>query len=345
MSEPLLEADELTIEYRTDQENIVAVSDASFSIDEGEYFGLVGESGCGKSTIAKSVIGGLDDNGLVTSGTLRYKGTEIQDMSDKELNETIRWDEIALIPQSSMNSLDPLQRISEQAFEIASVHTDMDRGEVHQRLEELFDIMGLQTERISDYPHQFSGGMQQRAMIALSLLLNPSLIIADEPTTALDVVMQDQIFSHLMEFKDEFDASMLLITHDISLVLESCSRMGVMHAGQIAELGSVNTLHESPTHPYTIQLQGAFPDIRYPDRELEIIEGGPPQNRGEVTSCTFADRCPWEVPECSQGAPALETVDGDDEHLAACIRKDEIGDAPPQEEADQLSGGASTNVE
>jgi oligopeptide/dipeptide ABC transporter ATP-binding protein len=325
MNEPLLEVEDLTVQYQTGSGSLTAVSDVSFTIDTGEYFGLVGESGCGKSTLAKALLGGLDDNGQITSGKVRYKGEEIQHLTEQELNEEIRWKEISWIPQGSMNSLDPLQRVGEQALEIANTHTDMGEDEARDKFAEMFEIVGLQQSRIDDYPHQFSGGMQQRAIIALALFLEPSMLIADEPTTALDVIMQDQVFKYLDEVKSETDTSMLMITHDISLVFESCDEMAIMHAGQAAEVGSVTDVYDNPRHPYSILLQEAFPDVRYPDRDLGIIEGNPPQNLGEVDYCTFSDRCPWAVEECHHGAPPLEQVeDADDDHFAACIRKDEV---------------------
>lgn len=326
MSEPLLEVEDLTIQYRTANGVLTAVSDASFTIDSSEYFGLVGESGCGKSTIAKAILGGLDDNGQITSGTIRYKGKEIQDYGEEAFNRELRWKEVSWISQGSMNSLDPLQRISEQATMIAKVHTSFDRKEAVERLKEMFEIVGLPPERATDYPHQFSGGMQQRAVIALSLFLRPSLLIADEPTTALDVIMQDQVFKYLNEIKQDGDIGMLLITHDISLVFESCDRMAVMHAGQITEVGTVESIYEEPHHPYTILLKEAFPDIRYPNRELGIIEGNPPQNMGEVDCCTFVDRCPWAVEECEKHPPDLEPVGGDDTHPVSCFRRHEVLD-------------------
>lgn len=324
MTTPLLEARDLTIQYRTEQGLITAVSDASFTIEENEYFGLVGESGCGKSTIAQAIVGGLDDNGQISSGKLLYKGEEIQDLSNRELNRRIRWKEISLIPQSSMNSLDPLQRLSETAIEIAQIHTEWSREKALDRFEDMFEIVGLQKSRIKDYPHQFSGGMQQRAIIALALFLEPSFIIADEPTTALDVIMQDQIFKYLDQIKDDADTGMMLITHDISLVFQSCESMAIMHSGQVAETGDTVSLFENPHHPYSLLLQDAFPDIRYPDRELSIIDGYPPQIIGEVTECTFADRCPWAIDECKEGSPPLENVNAEADHKAACIRMDEI---------------------
>ena len=324
MTEPLLEVEDLTIRYETDGGDLTAVSGASFSIDDGEFFGLAGESGSGKSTTAKAIIGGLDDNGRVDGGTIRYRGEEIQDFTEKQLNKQLRWKEISWIPQSSMNSLDPLQRVSEQAAEIGRVHTDLSNAEIRERLKEMFDVVGLQESRIDDYPHQFSGGMQQRAIIALALFLEPSLVIADEPTTALDVIMQDQIFKYLDRMKDDAETSLLLITHDISVIFESCDSVAIMHASQIAERGSTEAVHDNPRHPYAFMFKEAFPDIREPDRDLEVIDGYPPELIGEVSACSFADRCPWAEAECRERAPPLDPVGDDDAtHAASCVRADE----------------------
>jgi len=325
MSDPILEVDGLDIHYETKGEPVRAVSNASFEIDRGEYYGLVGESGSGKSTLAKSIIGGLDRNGKVPDGEIRYKGTPIQDYSEEQLSEEIRWKEISLIPQGSMNSLDPIMKLSDQAIELAQTHTDWSEGKALDRFEELFEVVGLPEERIDDYPHQFSGGMQQRAIIALALFLEPSLIIADEPTTALDVIMQDQILMYLDEIKETEDVSMLMITHDISVVFETCDSMAVLHGGQVSESGTVEDVYDHPRHPYSILLKEAFPDIRFPDRDLGIIEGKPPQLREEVDYCTFADRCPWSTADCRAGAPPLVRSDvGEEDHMVGCIRHDEM---------------------
>ncbi len=327
MSEPLLEVEDLTIRYATEEGAVTAVSDASFSIREGEYFGLVGESGCGKSTLVKAVLRGLDDNGSIVSGTIRYRGEEIQAYPEQRINREIRWKEISWIPQSSMNSLDPLRRISTQAVELANVHSDLTQEEALSKFADMFEVVGLPEERITDYPSQFSGGMKQRAIIALALFLEPDLVIADEPTTALDVIMQDQVFKYLDEVKERTDTSVLLITHDISVVFESCDRLAIMHGGQIAETGTTADIYDTPHHPYSILLQGAFPDVRHPRRELVTIEGRPPKVLGDVDYCTFVDRCPWAVDECTQQAPPLERVgDGSDGHRAACVRRDEVLD-------------------
>jgi len=324
MTDPILEVDGVDIRYRTEGDDVYAVNNASFEIGQKDYFGLVGESGCGKSTLADAIVGGLDNNGEVTDGSIKFKGKEIQDFSESEFNEGIRWKEISVIPQSSMNSLDPVMKLSEQAIEIAHYHTDLSNSEAVDRLRELFDVVGLSESRIHDYPHQFSGGMQQRAIIAFALFLRPSLIIADEPTTALDVIMQDQIIDYINGLKDDWDVSMLLITHDISVVFENCDSIAVMHGGQVAETGTVEDVFDRPRHPYAILLQNAFPDVRFPDRELAVIDGHPPQLRDEVDFCTFADRCPYSKPECYDGAPAAEPVEGDDDHQAWCIRADEM---------------------
>ena len=345
MTDPILEFENVDIRYRAENAaDVYAVNDASFSIDRHDYFGLVGESGCGKSTIADAIVGGLDANGEVTSGTIRYKGTEIQDYSESEFNENIRWKEISVIPQSSMNSLDPVMKLSDQAIEMAKYHTDLTKTEAVDRLRELFEVVGLSESRIHDYPHQFSGGMQQRAIIAFALYLRPSFIIADEPTTALDVIMQDQIIDYINGLKDEWDISMLMITHDISVVFENCDSMAVMHGGQVAETGSVVDVFDRPRHPYAILLQNAFPDVRFPDRELAVIDGHPPQLRDDVDFCTFADRCPWAKPECRDGAPDAQAVSGDDDHRAWCIRADEMAELaaehlePNADEEDILGG-------
>jgi oligopeptide/dipeptide ABC transporter ATP-binding protein len=341
MSDPLLEVEELDVQYETGSGMLTAVSDASFSIDEGEYFGLAGESGCGKSTMADALLGALDENGEITSGKIKYKGTEIQDYSEQQLNDEIRWKEISWIPQGSLSSLNPLETVKDQALELARTHTDLSDEAALEKFKEMFEVVGLQESRIHDYPHQFSGGMQQRTIIALALFLDPALLIADEPTTALDVIMQDQIFKYLDAIQEQLDVSMLLITHDISVIFESCDRMGIMHAGQLAEVGTVTELFDSPRHPYPILLKEAYPDMRYPNRQLNTIPGDPPQLMGEVNHCTFADRCPWAVDECRDSAPALEPTDdatGDSDHMAACFRKDEVYKEYEDERAPRPSG-------
>jgi oligopeptide/dipeptide ABC transporter ATP-binding protein len=261
-----------------------------------------------------------------------------------DVSTELGWTDISWIPQASMNSLDPIERIDDQAVEIAQEHTDMSRSEITDRLKEMFDIVGVPSSRVSDYPHQFSGGMRQRALIAMALYLDPDIVIADEPTTALDVIMQDQVLKYLERIQEELDTSMMLITHDISVVFESCDKMAIMHSGQIAETGTVRDLYHSPRHPYSILLQGAFPDHRYPNRTLEVIEGDPPEQFGEVTSCTFASRCPWAEEECRNIKPELEPIgDGSEEGVqrVSCHRKHEVHEL---HEREQRERDASTEV-
>jgi oligopeptide/dipeptide ABC transporter ATP-binding protein len=333
MDTPLLEVDDLSITYRTDGDDVRAVTDASFSIESGEYYGLVGESGSGKSTIAKALIGGLDANAEIVSGTIRFQGREIESFSEAQFNEHVRWKEVSFIPQASMDSLDPIMKIRDQAVELARAHTEWDEAETVSRLEDLFDVVGLPANRIDDYPHEFSGGMEQRALIALALLLDPSLVVADEPTTALDVIMQDQILQYMEEIRAEEDLSMLLITHDISVVFETCDSMAVLHGGQVAESGPATALFDRPSHPYTHLLQQAFPDVRSPDRELQTIGGEPPQLRKAVNHCTFADRCPWSGSECRAESPPLELVGESATQRSSCIRRQDI---------DELADGEGT---
>lgn len=329
MTAPLLEVEDLTVRYSTDEGALTAVSDVSFAISESEYFGVVGESGCGKSTLASAISGALSGNGRITSGRVRYKGKEIQDFTEKRLNNEIRWKEIAVIPQSAMNNLDPLETVADQAAALAKTHTDLTREEGLETFKNMLDIVGVSRDRIEDYPHQFSGGMEQRVVIALALFLEPNLIIADEPTTALDVIMQDQVMGYIDNVKRETDTAMILITHDISVLFETCDTLAVMHGGQMVESGTVEELYDAPRHPYSIMLQDSFPDVRFPEKELNPIGGEPPQEHGDINYCTYVERCPLAIDDCRQAAPERETIDddtkGDTDHRVACYRHD---DAP-----------------
>jgi oligopeptide/dipeptide ABC transporter ATP-binding protein len=336
VTDPLLDVEDLTVRYETDEGALTAASNVSFSISEGEYFGVVGESGCGKSTLAKAISGGLSNNGRIASGSIRYKGEEIQEYSENQLNKEIRWKEISVIPQSSMNNLDPLETIADQAVTLAKTHTEMTRSEALETFEELLDVVGVSPQRVNDYPHQFSGGMEQRVVIALALFLEPNLIIADEPTTALDVIMQDQVMRYVDDIKRDTDTAMMFITHDISVLFETCDTLSVMHGGQMVETGTVEALYDVPRHPYSIMLQNSFPDIRQPGKSLSPIGGKPPQNYGDIDYCTYANRCPLAIEECRESAPQMESInvesDGTSDHRVACFR---------HEDASELRGGES----
>ncbi len=304
MSETVLDVENLEVYYETEDGPAQAVDGVSFAVEEGETLGIVGESGCGKTTLAKAIIGILPHNGYVNGGAIRFRGDDLTGMDEKRRRRH-KWEEISMIPQSAMNGLDPVYTIREQITETIQVHRPgTDRLECDRIVDEMFDLVGLDPDRADEYPHQFSGGMRQRAMIAMALALDPSLILADEPTTALDVIMQDQILKRIEGMQDELESSMLVITHDVSVVAETCDRVVVMYAGQIAEEGPVEEIFGNPYHPYTIGLKRAFPDIRKSDQDLMSIAGHPPNLVDPPSGCRFAERCPMATAECTSEYPA-----------------------------------------
>lgn len=294
-----------------------AVDDVTFTINSGENFGLVGESGCGKTTAAKSIIKLLPPNGEIKGGQIIYNGKDLTKLSDSEMRK-VRWAEISMISQSAMNSLDPVYKVGDQIVEAIQTHEPVSRAEAMDRARELFKLVGIDPNRLSEYPHKFSGGMKQRSIIAMALALNPGLIIADEPTTALDVIVQDQILRRIKSLLLSNGASMILITHDISVVAEMCDRVAVMYAGKIMEIGKVDQVFKLPFHPYTLGLQNAFPNVHGPRQDLISIPGSPPKLVNPPKGCRFAARCPFAVEVCSQQEPA--TVEIEAGHQASCHR-------------------------
>jgi peptide/nickel transport system ATP-binding protein len=290
-------------------------------VREDETFGLVGESGCGKSTVAKAILGLLPSNGAVTGGEIKFRGVDLTSLSTAELNE-FRWEHLSMISQGAMNALNPVHRISAQIVEAMQAHRDISDSAARDRVAELFELVGLDPERMDEYPHQFSGGMKQRAYIAMALALEPDFIIADEPTTALDVIVQDQILQRINDLQEELGVSMLLITHDISVVAETCDRMGVMYSGYLMEYGNLKSIFSEPQNPYTMGLQNAFPTLFGDQRELISIPGNPPDIGDRPDGCQFADRCPFAAAECLDDHPSLREV-GDD-HYSACYRHDAV---------------------
>ena len=304
----VLEVEDLEVYYDSEQGTVKAVDGVSFRVEDGENLGLVGESGCGKSTLAKAIIGILPQNGYVNGGSIRLDGEDLTDVPERRRRE-LRWDEISMIAQSAMNALDPVYTVREQILEAIEVHRPgMNRTDAQDRIDEMFDLVGLDRERQTEYPHQFSGGMRQRAMIAMALVLEPSLILADEPTTALDVIMQDQILKRINGIQSENDSSMVVITHDVAVVAETCDRVVVMYAGQIAEEGPAEDIFERPYHPYTLGLKSAFPNIRRADQDLVSIGGNPPELHDPPSGCRFHERCPMATEECTaEHLPAVRT--------------------------------------
>ena len=306
----VLEVENLEVYYETEEGPVQAVDDVSFSLEEGENLGIVGESGCGKTTLAKAIIGILPDAGYVNRGQIRFDGDDLTEMADAQ-RRRLKWEEISMIAQSAMNSLDPVYTIREQITEAIEAHRPgTGRVESTEIVTEMFELVGLDPDRADDYPHQFSGGMRQRAMIAMALALEPSLVLADEPTTALDVIMQDQILKRVNRIQEEINSSMLVITHDVSVVAETCDRVLVMYAGKVAEEGPVEEIFNQPYHPYTIGLKRAFPNIRMPDQDLLSIRGYPPELVDPPEGCRFAERCPMATNRCYEEEPTAHHING-----------------------------------
>jgi oligopeptide/dipeptide ABC transporter ATP-binding protein len=319
----LLELRNVAVHYELDDDRAVqAVDDVSFSIGQGETFGLVGESGCGKTTLGKSIIRLLDENGYVADGEIRFKNRDLTALSDREIRE-IRWAEISTVPQASMSGLNPVYKVGDQIVE-AIVHHEPSTSEeaAHDRARELLERVGVEAERADDYAHEFSGGMKQRAMIAMALACNPDLIIADEPTTALDVIVQDQVLAELEDLQEEFDVAFLIISHDISVIAETCDRVGVMYGGKLMEIGDTEDVFGDPANPYTMGLKNSFPSVEEAGTRLVSIPGNPPTLESPEPGCRFRVRCPFATGECATEHPPMYAVEGGRGHRSACHRLD-----------------------
>ncbi|WP_066415009.1 dipeptide ABC transporter ATP-binding protein [Halorubrum aethiopicum] len=336
----LLEVNDVKIAYRMPGNDVHAVNNVSFSIDEGDNYGLVGESGCGKSTLAKSVLGLLDDNGEVREGSIEFDGRELLELSERDW-QSVRWEDIAYIPQSAMDSLDPVMTVGAQIRQAIRKHRDVSKAAANERVAEVFEMVGLDPDRTGDYPHQFSGGMRQRVTIAMALALDPDLLIADEPTTGLDVIVQDKIMDKLMEIQEEIGSSLLMITHDVGVVAETCDEMSVLYGGKVMEQGDTDRIFRSPTNPYTIGLKNAFPEVDEFDEQAISIPGSLPDLTEEPTSCVFRNRCPFATPECEDGHPPLAEAGG---QLSACYHTDRA-DEMREEAADPETWGIDVRDE
>lgn len=292
-----------------------AVDDVSFVLREGEALGIVGESGCGKTTMALSLMRLLPPNGKIAGGEILYKGEDIVQKTPEEL-QRFRWKEISIIFQGAMNALNPVVSIGEQIKEAVLLHENITEQEAVQRVKGLFDLVEIEPRRMSCYPHEFSGGMRQRAMIAMALACNPKIIIGDEPTTALDVMVQAQIFELIERLRQEFKMAMLLITHDLSVLGDTCDRAAVMYAGKIVEVGTVEDIFYRAAHPYTQRLLRSFPHL---DKEKELVDsipGTPPSLLNPPPGCRFHPRCSKASPICSQMEPQMLKISAD--HHVAC---------------------------
>jgi oligopeptide/dipeptide ABC transporter ATP-binding protein len=309
----------LTVEFQLGKSYYPAVRQLSFDLKQGETFGLAGESGCGKSTVALAIIRLLPDNARIRDGAVWFQGRDLLSLSQAELRE-LWWKNIAMIFQASLNSLNPVKRVGEQIAEVLTVREGRENKRAWERVEELFVLIGIRPERARDYPHEFSGGMRQRVMIAMALCLNPSLIIADECTTALDVMIQAQIVNLMKDLTERFNLSMIFINHDLALIAEICDRVAVMYAGRIVELGPVSDIFIKPAHPYVQLLIKAMPSMEERIDQLVSIPGAPPSLKEISTGCSFLPRCPYGDEGCSlQAPPYVEITAG---HCAACFKID-----------------------
>jgi oligopeptide/dipeptide ABC transporter ATP-binding protein len=335
----LLEVSNLTTRFFTGRGTIEAVSGVDMEIESGQTVGLVGESGSGKSVLAKSLMQIVEDTGEITDGSIRLDGDALLSKSDAEM-QAIRGNRIGIVFQDPTNSLNPTLSVGEQIAEMVRLHQDTGESlglpaeikrkilgtaknsEAWRRAIEMLESVEIPNadSRATDYPHMFSGGMRQRAMIAMALAGRPDLLIADEPTTALDVTTQARIFEELQALKQEFDTSILLITHDLSIVAENCDVVNVMYAGEIVERAGVDELFDNPQHPYTQALMRSIPRLDGPEEAIETIEGTVPELVDMPDACHFAPRCPEAKQECFERKPDFRSV-GEEGHEAFCLRR------------------------
>jgi len=311
----VLEIENLSTHYLLGRETVYAVDDVSFSIDAGETFGLAGESGCGKTTVAKTIMRILPDNGLIVNGKIWLDGQDIVGLSENEAKE-FRWRKASMVFQYAMSAFNPVLRVGDQITEVLRQKEGCTKDAAYERVKKLFELVGLEQSRIKDYPHEFSGGMQQRAIIAQALACNPKLIIADEPVTALDVVIQGKILDLLKQLKQKLSLAVLLITHDLSVIAEESDRVGIMYAGNLVEVGDAISVFKEPLHPYTAKLIGAFPSIVGEKVRLEFIPGTPPDLISPPKGCKFHERCPYAKPICKVEIPKQREFDKG--HLVVC---------------------------
>jgi peptide/nickel transport system ATP-binding protein len=307
----LLEVKNLETSFKVKRGNVKAVNNVSFSVDKGEIVAIVGESGSGKSVTSLSVMGLIRDPGKVTGGEILFGGQDLSAKSEKEMQK-VRGDKISMIFQEPMTSLNPVYRIKDQIMETILAHTDMDKKAALDRTIKMLDLVGIPSpeKRVNDYPHQMSGGMRQRVMIAMALACDPQLLIADEPTTALDVTIQAQILELLYNLREKLGMAVLLITHDLGVVAESADRVVVMYCGRVVEQADVKDLFTKPMHPYTQGLLDSIPKLEDDKERLYMIKGMVPDPTHLPKGCSFADRCEKCMDKCREAMPALTVHDG-----------------------------------
>ncbi|HEY2653498.1 MAG TPA: ABC transporter ATP-binding protein [Solirubrobacteraceae bacterium] len=310
MAEPLLEVTDLSVDYLTDAATVRAVNGVSLAVGPGEFLAIVGESGCGKSTLLFGVAGLLSPPGEVAGGKVTFRGRDMVRIGRDELRQ-IRWREFSVVMQSAMNALNPMKSIGAQFKDALEAHGNPSSAEIRSRSEEVLQLVGIDAVHLQSYPHQLSGGMRQRAMIAMALLFTPSLVMMDEPTSALDVVAQRSLMTKIKELQRSLGFAVIFVTHDMSVVGRYSDRVMVMYAGQVAESATTEAIFDRPLHPYTRGLMNAFPSVTGPRRELEGIPGSPPDLAHPPSGCRFHPRCPEVMPICRTHEPELYSVEGD----------------------------------
>lgn len=313
----LLDVANLRMYYETLRGHVKAVDDVSFQINQNEALGLAGESGCGKTSAALCLLRLLPWNGKIIEGNITLTGEDLVKMKDSDFRKKIRWKRISMIFQGAMNALHPTYTIGHQITEAILKHEAINKKEAMERATKLIELVGMESERVKRYPHELSGGMKQRAVTAMALACNPDLVIADEPTTALDVIVQAQVLKVMKELRSRLDISMIVISHDLSLISEICNKSAIMYAGKIAEYGDVVHIYKEPLHPYTEKLITAFPSVIGPRTELTSIPGFPPDLLRPPPGCRFHPRCQYAMEICRKKEPPLIEVESKD-HFVAC---------------------------
>jgi peptide/nickel transport system ATP-binding protein len=318
---PLLEVEDLRVHFETDDGLVKAVDGISYTVDRGETLGIVGESGSGKSVSSLTVMGLTRARNAHISGSVRFNGKDLLGAPDEELR-AIRGDDIAMIFQDPLSSLHPFYKVGGQIVEAIRAHRDVSKAQARDRAIEMLDLVGIPEprRRADSYPHEFSGGMRQRAMIAMALANDPKLLIADEPTTALDVTVQAQILELIERLQREFDTAVVIITHDLGVVAEMADAIAVMYAGRVVEQGSADTIFAAPEHPYTWGLLSSIPRLDSPrGDQLVPIGGRPPSLINLPSGCSFHPRCPYVKEAHTRIDPVLDAVDGRADHRVACL--------------------------
>lgn len=301
----ILQVNNLKMYYETLRGYVKAVDDVSFKLDQGEALGLAGESGCGKTSTALTLLKLLPWNSKIVGGSIMMDGMDLVKLKDSEMRRKVRWKKISMIFQGAMNALHPIYTVEQQITEGILAHEKVSKKEAAERAIQLVELVGLEASKINRYPHELSGGMKQRVIVAMALACNPTLVIADEPTTALDVIVQAQVLKVMKELQRRLDLSWILITHDLSLIAETCHKAAIMYAGKIVEYGDVTRIFKEPLHPYTEMLVSAFPSVVGDLKELASIGGFPPDLLKPPPGCRFHPRCPHAMEICHVKEPGF----------------------------------------